>query len=80
VMPVSRFIGSARHMQAANISPFQGGVRFTVYWAGIQPGEEGSFAFLNVWTDITVFDPTDSMLQLVVNDTVTANMAQAGPG
>src|SRR2546430_17416335 len=79
-MPVSRVIGAARHMVAANISPFPGGVRFGVHWAGLGPGDIGAFPFLNIWTDITVFDPKDRSVQLVVGNTTEANMAQAQPG
>jgi hypothetical protein len=58
VMPVDRFIGEARQMIATNIAPFDGGVRFCVQWWA-HSGEGGLFPNLDVWTDITVFDPAD---------------------
>ena len=78
-MPVSRVIGAARHMVAANISPFPGGVRFGVHWAGLGPHDIGAFPHLNIWTDITVFGPKEPSVQLVVSNTTEANMAHAGP-
>ena len=79
-MPVNRFIGLARHMHATNIAPFPGGVRFSVEWAGFSPAEPGDFPYLNVWTDITVFDRTKDDLELVVNDSSEADMRRAAPG
>jgi hypothetical protein len=39
-------------MIAANIAPQDGFVAFTLHWLG-------DFPYLDVWTDITVFDPSD---------------------
>ena len=56
-MPVIKFIGNARFMQATNIAPFPGGVRFSLHWFDLL--DEGVFPYLNVWTDVTVFDKDD---------------------
>ncbi|HUL12367.1 MAG TPA: hypothetical protein VLU73_09390 [Methylococcaceae bacterium] len=50
-----RFIGLAKPMVAANIAPQDGVVEFVLWWSN----DYGSFSYLNVWTDITVFDPND---------------------
>ena len=49
-----RFIGDAVRMHVTNIAPHDnaGGVEFMIFW-------DGNFPNLNVWTDITVFDPTE---------------------
>jgi hypothetical protein len=49
-----RFIGAAGRMHVTNIAPHDnaGGVEFKIHW-------DGNFPHLNVWTDITVFDPKD---------------------
>ena len=49
-----RFIGAAVRMHVTNIAPHDnaGGVEFMMFW-------DGNFPRLNVWTDFTVFDPTD---------------------
>lgn len=47
-----RFIGAARPIVAGSVAPFDGGVRFTPWWYG-------NFPFLSIWTDITIFDPSD---------------------
>lgn len=67
VMPVDRFIGDARHMQATNIAPFTGGVKFSVHWDTLIPS--GDFPYLNIWTDITVFDPADRSFWSVTDQT-----------
>ena len=36
-------------------SPFAGGVKFSVHWDTLIPS--GDFPYLNIWTDITIFDP-----------------------
>jgi hypothetical protein len=47
-----RFMGDARPMIVANIAAHAGYVEFTLWWCG-------NFPYLNVWTDITVFDAND---------------------
>jgi len=47
-----RFMGDARPMVVGNIAAHDGFVEFTLWWYG-------PFPYLNIWTDITVFDPTD---------------------
>src|SRR5262245_9006715 len=47
-----RFIGAARPIIAGSIAPQDGYVWFTLWWYG-------NFPYLNIWTDITVFDPSD---------------------
>jgi hypothetical protein len=47
-----RFIGEAVDMRVTNIAPQDGVVSFQVWW-------DGAFPYLNIWTDITVFDPGD---------------------
>ncbi|HKU63269.1 MAG TPA: hypothetical protein VJQ44_18860, partial [Gemmatimonadales bacterium] len=56
-MPVWKFIGDARFMQATNVAPFDGGVQWSLHWFDLV--DEGAFPYLNVWTDITVFDAGD---------------------
>jgi hypothetical protein len=46
-----RFIGDA-WPYVLSIAPHDGGVTFMVLW-------QSAFPTLNIWTDITVFDPTD---------------------
>ena len=46
-----RFIGDA-WIQVWSIAPFDGGVRFFLDW-------QVAFKNLNIWTDITIFDPGD---------------------
>ncbi len=47
-----RFIGEARPIVAGSIAPQAGYVWFTLWWYG-------DFPYLSIWTDITVFDPSD---------------------
>ncbi|QFQ28708.1 hypothetical protein [Bacillus thuringiensis] len=47
-----RFIGAAKPIVVGNIAPFDGGVKFTLWWYG-------DFPYLNIWTDFTIFDPND---------------------
>jgi hypothetical protein len=47
-----RFIGNARPVIAGSIAPQDGFVLFTLWWYG-------DFPYLNIWTDITVFDRDD---------------------
>jgi len=47
-----RFIGDAKPIVVGNIAAHYGFVEFTLWWYG-------DFPFLNIWTDITVFDPND---------------------
>jgi hypothetical protein len=47
-----RFIGAAKPIVVGNIAPFDGGVKFTLWW-------NGDFPYLNIWTDFTIFDPND---------------------
>jgi hypothetical protein len=47
-----RFIGDARPIVVGSIAPQDGYVWFTMWWWG-------DFPYLNIWTDITVFDPGD---------------------
>jgi hypothetical protein len=47
----SRFVGDA-WFEVDSIAPFDGGVSFMVLWQVAYPR-------LNVWTDITIFDPND---------------------
>ena len=47
-----RFIGDARPVIAGSIAPQDGFVLFTLWWYG-------DFPYLDIWTDITVFDRTD---------------------
>ncbi len=53
-----RFIGAAVRMHVTNIAPHDnvGGVTFMIFW-------DGNFPNLNVWTDITVFDPADQLFE-----------------
>jgi len=46
-----RFIGDA-WIEVDSVTPFDGGVAFMLLW-------QSAFRNLNVWTDITVFDPRD---------------------
>jgi hypothetical protein len=46
-----RFIGDA-WPYVLSIAPHDGGVTFMILW-------QTAFPTLNIWTDITVFDPTD---------------------
>jgi hypothetical protein len=46
-----RFIGDA-WPYVLSIAPHEGGVQFMVLW-------QGAYGRLNIWTDITVFDPND---------------------
>jgi hypothetical protein len=46
-----RFIGAA-WIEVWSIAPFDGGVNFFLNW-------QSAFKNLNVWTDVTVFDPGD---------------------
>lgn len=46
-----RFIGDA-WVDVQSIAPFDGGVRWMMFWQTGYPN-------LNIWTDITVFDPQD---------------------
>ena len=46
-----RFIGDA-WPEVFSIAPFDGGVTFLILWQNAWPS-------LDIWTDITVFDPTD---------------------
>jgi hypothetical protein len=48
----ARFIGDAKPIVVGNIAPQDGQVQFTMWWMG-------DFPYLNIWTDITIFDPTD---------------------
>jgi hypothetical protein len=50
--PPGRFKGDAWPVIAGCIAPQDGNVLFTLWWYGDYP-------YLNVWTDITVFDPGD---------------------
>jgi hypothetical protein len=47
-----RFMGDAKPIVAGNIAAHDGFVEFTLWWYG-------DFPSLNLWTDITVFDPSD---------------------
>jgi hypothetical protein len=47
-----RFMGAAVPMIVGNIAAHAGYVEFTLWWYGNYP-------YLNVWTDITVFDASD---------------------
>lgn len=47
-----RFVGDAKPIVVGNIAPREGYVEFTLWW-------EFDFLYLNIWTDITVFDPGD---------------------
>src|ERR1700722_5770201 len=47
-----RFIGDARPIVTGSIAPQAGYVLFPLWWYG-------DFPYLNIWTDITVFDPSD---------------------
>jgi hypothetical protein len=47
-----RFVGAAVDMRVTNTAPQDGFVAFQVWWYG-------DFPYLNIWTDITVFDPAD---------------------
>jgi hypothetical protein len=76
VAPVERFIGAARHMLAANISPFNGGVRFGVHWDDLM--KKGDYPYLNIWADITVFDPADPSAWMI-SDNPSVNFEQAHP-
>jgi hypothetical protein len=46
-----RFIGDA-WPQVLSVAPFDGGVTFLILWQTAWPT-------LDIWTDITVFDPSD---------------------
>jgi hypothetical protein len=47
-----RFIGAAKPIVVGNIAAHDGFVEFTLWWSG-------DFPYLNIWTDITVFDLSD---------------------
>ncbi len=47
-----RVMGDAKPIVVGNIAAHDGFVEFTLWWYG-------NFPYLNIWTDITVFDPTD---------------------
>jgi hypothetical protein len=47
-----RFIGEAKPIVVGNIAAHDGFVEFTLWWYG-------NFPYLNIWTDISVFDPRD---------------------
>jgi hypothetical protein len=49
----TKFIGEAKPMVIGNISPHDGSVEFTVWWYG-------DFPYLDIWTDILVFNSYDS--------------------
>ena len=57
-----RFVGSA-HFQVSSVAPFDGGVSFWVIIGDAQAVLTGYFNWwidpLNLWTDITVFNPGD---------------------
>src|SRR5438105_2650998 len=76
VMPVVRFIGDARHMTATNIAPFAGGVKFSVHWDTLIPS--GDFPYLNIWTDITIFDPSEASFWSV-SDTPSSRFEESHP-
>jgi hypothetical protein len=46
-----RFIGDA-WMEVLSVAPFDGGVQFMVLW-------QVGYSDLDIWTDITIFDPQD---------------------
>ena len=48
----TRFIGDAKPIVVGNTAAQDGFVEFTLWWSG-------DFPYLNIWTDITVFDPND---------------------
>lgn len=50
--PPERFIGDAKPIVTGNVAAQEGYVEFTLWW-------QGDFPYLNIWTDITVFDPSD---------------------
>ena len=56
LMP-DRFIGDARPIMVGSIAPQDGFVEFSMFWP--QGPGFGSFPYLNIWTDTTVFDPSD---------------------
>jgi hypothetical protein len=47
-----RFVGAA-WIEVYSVAPFDGGVAFVLLWAAAYPN-------LDVWTDITIFDPSDA--------------------
>ena len=47
-----RFMGAAKPIIVGNIAAQDGFVEFTLHWVG-------DFPYLDIWTDITVFDPND---------------------
>ena len=58
----SRFCGNA-HVLVSSVAPFDGGVTFWVVIGDARTLHDGFFNWwidpLPIWTDITVFDPTD---------------------
>jgi hypothetical protein len=50
--PPERFIGDAKPIVVGNVTPQSGAVQFTLWWYG-------DFPYLDIWTDVTVFDPND---------------------
>ena len=48
----TRFIGDAKPIVVGNIAAHDGFVEFTLWWWG-------DFPYLEIWTDITVFDQSD---------------------
>ena len=50
-----RFIGRAIPILAANVTPQDGRLSFVAWWEH----DYGDFPYLNIWTDISVFDPAD---------------------
>lgn len=49
----TKFVGGARPVLAGSIAPQNGFVQFTMWWTLID------VSYLNIWVDITVFDPND---------------------
>ncbi len=54
--PPERFIGDAKPIAVGNIAAQDGFVEFILSW-GV--GVYWNFPRLDIWTDITVFDPND---------------------
>lgn len=48
----TRFMGAARPIIVGNIAAHDGYVEFCLSW-------DGDFSTFSIWTDITVFDPSD---------------------